>query len=218
MNLEEIKVYRIIHIDNIPHVLQHGITSKNSLNKNSKFIAIGDASLIDTRSSKQVSVNNGDFSTYGTPLITLGDFIPFYFGVKMPMLYVIQDGGNFVKRATPPSDIVYIVCSISLIVKFNEDYYFSDGHATDNFTTFYDSSKINDLITIVDWTAVKSSYWGGQENLNTKRKKQSEFLVSCDLPASFIVGFGCYDEAAKNKLVNMGVLVEKIKIIPNAYY
>lgn len=218
MDLEEIKVYRMIHINNIPHVLHHGITLKNSLNRNSKFITIGDVSLIDTRSSKQVSVDNGDFPSYGTPLITLGDFIPFYFGVKMPMLYVIQHGGNFVERSTPANDIVYLVCSISLIVKFNKDYYFSDGHATDSLTTFYDRSKINDLPTIVDWTAVKASYWGGQENLNTKRKKQAEFLVSYDLPANFIVGFGCYNEAAKNKLLDMGILAEKIKIIPNAYY
>lgn len=218
MNLAEINVYRMIHIDNIPHVLQNGITHKNSLNRNFKFVTIGDISLIDTRSSKQVSVDNGNFSGYGTPLITLGDFIPFYFGIKMPMLYVIQHGGNFVERATPANDIVYLVCSINLIVRFNKYYYFSDGHATDSLTTFYDRSKINDLPTIIDWTAVKASYWGGQENLNTKRKKQAEFLVSYDLPANFIVGFGCYNDAAKNKLVNMGIIVEKIKVIPNAYY
>jgi hypothetical protein len=218
MNLAEIKVYRMIHIDNIPHVLRYGITHKNSPNKNPEFITIGDVSLIDTRSSKQVSVDNGNFSSYGTPLITLGDFIPFYFGVKMPMLYVIQHGGNFVERATPANDIVYLVCSLSLIVKLNKDYFFSDGHATDSLTTFYDKSKINDLPSIINWTAVKASYWSGQENLNTKRKKQAEFLVSYDLPANFIVGFGCYNEAAKNKLVGMGIPVEKIKVIPNAYY
>ncbi|WP_299291363.1 DUF4433 domain-containing protein [uncultured Mucilaginibacter sp.] len=218
MDLAEIKVYRMIHIDNIPHVLHHGITLKSSPNKNSKFITIGDTSLIDTRNNKQVSVDNGTSSSYVTPLITLGDFIPFYFGVRMPMLYVIQHGGNFVERATPAINIIYLVCSVSSIVKYSKDYYFSDGHATDSLTTFYDKSKITDLPNIIDWNAIKAPYWSGQENLNIKRKKQAEFLVSCDLPANLIVGFGCYNETAKNKLINLGILKEKIKVIPNAYY
>jgi hypothetical protein len=59
---------------------------KNSPNRNPNFITIGDISLIDTRSSKQVSVDNGNFLNFDAPLITLGEFIPFYFGIKMPML------------------------------------------------------------------------------------------------------------------------------------
>lgn len=206
------------HIDNIPHILRHGITHKNSPNRNPNFITIGDVSLIDTRSSKQVSADNGDLSNFNAPSITLGDFIPFYFWVKMPMLYVMQNGGNFVERATPAKDIVYLVYSVNHIIKLNTDCYFSDGHATDNLTTFYDRNKINDLPTIIDWSAVKAPYWGGQENLNIKRKKQAEFLASQDLSPDFIVGFGCYDESSKKKLVGMGIEEEKIKIIPGAYY
>lgn len=218
MDLAEIKVYRMIHIDNIPHVLQYGITRKNSLHKNSKYITIGDVSLIDTRNNRQVRVDNGDFLNFDAPLITLGDFIPFYFGIKMPMLYVIQHGGNFVKRATPANNIVYLVCSVDQIVKFNRNCYFSDGHPTDSLTTFYNLSKINELPEIVDWNDVKAAYWGGQENLNIKRKKQAEFLVSEDLPPDLIVGFGCYNEEAKKKLILMGIREEKIKIIPTAYF
>ncbi len=206
------------HIDNVPHILQHGITHKRSVNSNPDFITIGDVSLIDTRSGKEVSVDNGNLLNLGALSITLGDFIPFYFGIKMPMLYVMQHGGNFVERPTPAEDIVYLACLLSSILKLNIDCYYSDGHATDNLSTFYDKSKINDLPTVIDWDAVKASYWGGQENLNIKRKKQAEFLVSSDLPPNCIVGFGCYNESARKKLQNMGIEVEKIKVIPNAYF
>lgn len=218
MDLAQIKVYRMTHIDNIPHILRHGITHKNSPNRNPNFITIGDVSLIDTRSSKQVSADNGDFSNSDAPSITLGDFIPFYFGIKMPMLYVMQHGGNFVEQATPPENIVYLVCSVIRIIEFDINYYFSDGHATDNYTTFYNKSRISELPALIDWKAVKASYWGGEENLNIKRKKQAELLVSRDLPSDFIIGFGCYNEPAKNKLAGMGIEEEKIKIIPGAYY
>ncbi len=218
MNLAQIKVYRMTHIENVTHILQYGITHKNSFNSNPNFITIGDISLIDTRSTKEVSVDNGDFLNFNSPTIILGDFIPFYFGIKMPMLYVMQNGGNFVERATPAKDIVYLVCSVNRIIQLNKVCYFSDGHATDNLTTFYDMSKINDLAILVDWNAIKAAYWGGQENLNIKRKKQAEFLVSDDLPPNYIIGFGCYNESAKEKLADMGIKEEKIKIIPNAYY
>lgn len=218
MDLAEIKVYRITHIENVPHILQNGITHRNSPNHNQNFVSIGDISLINIRDNKQIRVDNGDFLDFNAPSITLGNFIPFYFGVKMPMLYVIQNGGNFVINSTPASKIVYMVCSVSQLIKKEGDYYFSDGHATDNLTTFYDKNRIEDLPEIIDWKAVKESYWGGQDNLNLKRKKQAEFLVSEDIPPNLIFGFGCYDEAAKDSLIALGINENKIKVVPNAYY
>jgi ssDNA thymidine ADP-ribosyltransferase, DarT len=218
MDLPEVKVYRMTHIDNIPHVLQNGITHRTSPNHNPRYTAIGDITLINTRGAKQVAVDNGDFLDFEAPTISLGDFIPFYFGVKMPMLYVIQNGGNFAISSTPPVNIVYIVCSIDGIIKNHECYYFSDGHATDNLTTFYDKTKIGDLPKIVEWNAVKAPYWGGQENLNIKRKKQAEFLAAEDVSPNLIFAFGCYNITAKNRLVGFGIGEDKIKVIPNAYY
>lgn len=206
------------HIENIPHTLKFGITHKNSSNANPNFITIGDLSLIDTRSNKQVKIDNGNFLDLSATKVVLGHFIPFYFGVRMPMLYVMQNGGNFVEKATPPQDIIYLACSLSNVINSKIIYYFSDGHATDNLTSFYDKSKIQDLPIIVDWNAVKSSYWGGQENLNIKRKKQAEFLASEDLDSESIIGFGCYNNEAKQKLISAGIEDGKIKIIPSAYY
>jgi hypothetical protein len=82
MDLSQINIYRMTHIENIPHILQYGITHRNSPNANPDYVTVGDKSLIDKRNTKQVSIEND-----GT--IVLGDFIPFYFGVRMPMLYVI---------------------------------------------------------------------------------------------------------------------------------
>jgi hypothetical protein len=177
MDLPEVKVYRMTHIDNIPHVLQNGITHRTSPNHNPRYTAIGDITLINTRGAKQVAVSS-----------------------------------------TPPVNIIYIVCSIDGIIKNDEHYYFSDGHATDNLTTFYDKTKIGDLPKIIDWNAIKASYWGGQENLNVKRKKQAEFLAAEDVSPNLIFAFGCYNITAKNRLVAFGIPEDKIKVIPNAYY
>jgi ssDNA thymidine ADP-ribosyltransferase, DarT len=218
MELENVKIYRMTHIENIPHILQYGVTHRNSPNANPNFVTIGDLSLIDTRSNKVVNVDNGNFLDFDVSTIILGNFIPFYFGIKMPMLYVMQNGGNFVEKATPAQDIIYLACSLINIVHSKTTYYFSDGHAIDNLTSFYDISKIQDLPTLIDWNAVKASYWGGQDNLNLKRKKQAEFLTLNDLPPDLIIGFVCYNNIAKQALINMGIQENKIKIIPTAYY
>ncbi len=134
------------------------------------------------------------------------------------MLYVAQHGGNFIEQATPPSDIIYLACSIREVISSKVDFYFTDGHATDMLTSFYDATKVCDLINIIDWDAVRSSYWGGNENLNIKRKKQAEFLVLGDIPPDLIIGFGCYNEEAKSKLISLGITNDIIKVIPDAYY
>jgi ssDNA thymidine ADP-ribosyltransferase, DarT len=218
VRLEEVKLYRITHIKNIPHILRNGITHRHSANCNPDFINIGDRSLIDTRSNKHVLVDNGDISNPNTTTIVLGEFIPFYFGVKMPMLYVIQNGGNFVEKATLPKDIVYIVCSVIEIIKNGYNFYFTDGHATDNLTTFYDRNRINYLPSIIDWNSIRSSYWGGNDNLNIKRKKQAEFLISNEIDPKCIIGFGCFNEISRKTLIDLSVESEIVKIIPQAYY
>lgn len=200
------------HIDNISHILENGITHKTSTNSNSSYVSIGDVSLINNRSSKTVSILDSSKS------IVLGNFIPFYFGVKMPMLYVIQNGGNFVNKPTPSEQIIYMAYDIKKVISLKIEYYFSDGHATDNFTTFYDKNSIEKLPNLINWKAVKEKYWGGNENLNLKRKKQAEFLVGKDLPMNGIIGFACFNEVAKKELVRMGVSEEMIKVFPQAYF
>ena len=208
----------MIHVGNIKHILDNGITHRNSQNSNPDFISIGDISLIDHRSNRTVIVDNGDFENSSSQTITLGDFIPFYFGVKMPMLYIMQGGGNAVQKATPPQDIIYIACSISKIIEAGNTYYFSDGHATTNLTTFHDATMTNSLTKIIAWDAIRAPYWGGSENLNLKRKKQAEFLVQGDLPVNTIIGYGCQNDDAKQFLINLGVSEKRIKVIPKAYY
>jgi len=218
MQIDQIYIYRMTHIQNIPYVLEKGITHKNSKNANPHFVSIGDVSLINARTNKVVKVDNGDYNNLLAPNIVLGNYIPFYFGVRMPMLYVIQNGGNFVEKAVPADQIVYLACSLKKIVESGITYFFSDGHSTDNLTSFYDSSMLEDLPNIIDWSAIKAQYWSGNENLNKKRKKQAEFLSGDDLQPHLISGFACYNEKAKTNLTAMGIDEKSIRIAPGAYF
>ena len=130
----------------------------------------------------------------------------------------MQIGGNFVEKATKAEDIIYLACSVDKIIDSKLNFYFSDGHATNNYTSFYEKDEICKINSIVDWKSVKASYWAGDENLNTKRKKQAEFLVSDDLNSNSLIGFGCYNQISKQKLLDMGIEENKIKVIPKGYF
>jgi hypothetical protein len=57
-------IYRMTHIENIPHILKYGITHRKSINSNPNFVNIGDLSLIENRENKSVIVDNGDFLNF----------------------------------------------------------------------------------------------------------------------------------------------------------
>jgi len=218
MELEKIFLYRLTHIDNIPHILQYGITHRNSPKANPNFVSVGDQRLIGNRTNRLVRVTNGTDQDANTQQIKLGDFIPFYFGVRMPMLYVIQHGGNFVDKTRKPEELVYLACSFVKIVEAGYTFYFSNGHATDHFTSFYDQSQMKHLPDHLDWDAIKANYWGGGENLMVKRKKQAECLIKEDLAIKHVFGYICYDESAKRKLVTLGAEKNRIKVRSKDYF
>lgn len=205
-DLSKTYLFRMTHIQNIPHILQCGITHISSPLSNGNYVPIGDASLISTRSSHVL--DNGK---------QLGDYIPFYFGVLTPMLYVIQKGYNQVKT-TAAKDIVYCVTSVQKLIDTNLEYVFTDGHAIETISSQYDHTNIKDIDTLLDFKAIKDWKFKDPNDLDKKRRKQAEFLVDGDIPLEVILGYVVYNENAKNQLVAMGIEEKKIKILPTYYF
>ena len=196
----------MLHMDNIPHIIKHGITHKSSLNANPNYVPIGDSTLISTRNSHPIIKGK-----------VIGDFIPFYFGFRTPMLYVIQKGFNGV-RAVDPSKIVYVVISIDSIIKSNVPFIYTDGHATDSFSCVYSQSEISDLENQLDFRAIRAKYWRDENDLDLKRRKEAELLLEDDLPYSYVNGFVVFNDNCKKSLSKFGIPVKKIHINKSYYF
>lgn len=69
--------FRIIHINNIPHVMKYGLVHNNSPFASDSYVPIGDMSVMDARSTKQLP--DGSF---------LSEYIPFYLD-QDPPCYII---------------------------------------------------------------------------------------------------------------------------------
>lgn len=204
-NLSKTYLFRITHIDNVPHIIQNGITHSTSTNANPKFVPIGDVNLITTRAN--FLLENGKF---------LGAYIPFYFGTRMPMLYVVQNGFNMV-RSTRAEDIVYCVTSVQKIIDLGLDFIFTDGHAVDSFSTQYTPYHVQNIDSLIDKNAIRAKYWKDETDLDKKRRKEAEFLVLGDIPPQGILGYLTYNENARKRMIELGADAAKV-IIKSEYY
>jgi len=205
-DFSKIYLYRMTHIDNVAHILKNGITHRSSRNANDSYKNIGDNSIIRRRDNFQL--NNGKM---------IGDYIPFYFGGRMPMLYVMQKGFNSVD-IVKPENIVYIVSSVQKIIDLHLNFIFTDGHAIDSFSTQYSKDDIYNIDKWLDYTAIKSQYWRDEQDLDLKRRKEAEFLVLGDIDISGILGFLVYNKYAYDKMINFGLPERQVKIKDTLYF
>lgn len=205
-DLNKLYLFRMTHIENIPHILQNGITHTTSEYANPDFVPIGDSSLITTRNN--FILNNGT---------RLGEYIPFYFGVRTPMLYVVQNGFNLV-APTSAENIVYCVSSVQKIIDLQLDFVFTDGHAVDGFSSQYTVADIQNIDTILDKNAINAKYWKDENDLDKKRRKEAEFLVLGDISLHAILGYITYNENAKNKIITFGADATNVLIKPEFYF
>lgn len=199
-------LFRMTHIENIPHILQFGITHSSSQNANPNYISIGDSGLINTRNL--TLLENGR---------CLGDYIPFYFWYKMPMLYVIQKGFNDLNTVNV-EEIVYCISTVQKIIDSRLEFVFTDGHAVNRFSSMYTSNEIKNIDKILDIKAIKAKYWNDGNDLDKKRRKEAEFLVLGDIPESVIQAYVTYNTDIKNRLTTLGINADKISVKPDFYF
>ncbi len=105
LNPKNALIFRIIHRDNMPWVLDHGLYCRSSNTFDPHYVTIGNPDLIERRSRHPVPLPPGG---------TLDDYVPFYFTPYSPMLYNIKTGyGNIRKRGN--NEIVVLVSSLNAL-------------------------------------------------------------------------------------------------------
>ena len=197
--------YRMTHILNVPHILREGLVHPNSERADQRYVSIGDQSLINVRSGKTVDGH------------LLSEYIPFYFGYRTPMLYVIQNGFNGVTKRKP-EEVVYCVVRLEDVEQSQLNFIFTDGHANNAISKFYPKERMADIDSILNPNDIFADHWKDISDIDLKRRKEAELLFYDEVPPSMIIGFVVYDEAAKAQLMNYGVEEKKIAIRNSYYY
>lgn len=191
MKLDQIFLFRIMHIDNIEYVLRLGkFTTYNSEEADPDYVGIGESELINLRAEHEIITSHT--SNKYCPSC---EFLPFYFWYKSVMLYRIQTGHKVNK--VEPENIIYAVYKLENIIDEIE-YLFTNGHGYARMTQWYDNI---DYLNEVDWDIVKKSQWNNtEEDTDRQRRKQAEFWIKKDLSLDNIFGLAVYNEVSKDKL------------------
>ncbi|MDJ0626215.1 MAG: DUF4433 domain-containing protein [Candidatus Caenarcaniphilales bacterium] len=158
MDYQNKKIYRITHYKNLQWILENGLWCSNSKTQDPNFIQIGNKVLISSRKDKPVKVHGSNVLKG-----TLSDYVPFYFCPRPPMLYNIITGYDVEKQIQ--SELIYIVSSLKSIRDENLEFVFSNGHAKEEISKFYDD--LNSLNKI-DWDVIRSNTWKNDPLRNIK--------------------------------------------------
>lgn len=117
--LNALVFFGIIHRDNVPWILDHGLHAANSGVLDPNFRNIGNPDLTEKRTHRSVRVG---------PDGVLSDYIPFYFTPFSIMMYNIHTGYNV--RPVPNEEIVILVSSLHMVTKLGISFVFTDQHVS----------------------------------------------------------------------------------------
>lgn len=209
---EPIWLFRITHIQNLSHILEHGIATARSERADPGYKSIGNSTLINSRNSLKVPDPPGG---------TFGDYIPFYLGPRSPMLLNIATGWEDIEQIAQ-EEIIYLITNLKEIKTAECEWFFTNGHAYSKYKTDYMFTDEADFDKL-DWEAIYSDIWTNTKTqLDRKDKKQSELLVKQHVPVSAICYIGVYNDKAKQTVKRMmdstGVQIEVRRSPKKLYY
>jgi hypothetical protein len=131
----------------------------------------------------------------------VGEFVPFYFCPRSPMLCAINNGLTGRIQGCQKT-IVHLVSTVQKGYDLQRAWAISDGNAGACYTTF---SNDRGALDGVNWEVVQSWDWKGDR----MHAKATEFLIADRFPVSALTGIGCYDAhaaaAVKTILAEHGV-------------
>jgi len=124
----------------------------------------------------------------------VGEFVPFYYCPRSPMLYTINLG-NTGRPVGCQSKIVHLVSTVGDALAAAQDWAISDGNAGAFHGSFYkDLAELGKL----DWEAIHARIWQGRTH-----QKAAEFLVADFFPWNAVRGIGCMDATAAAEVNNI---------------
>jgi hypothetical protein len=185
INSEKALMWRIVHRDNLPWIIENGLHSGNSTVQSNDWVNIGNPELTDKRSRHPVPLAPNGF---------LNDYVPFYFTPFSVMLKNIHSGRGGVQRRDN-DEIVILVSSIHKVQDLALSYLFTDSHAYYRWTSYY--NEIKDLDKI-DWPLLQQRDFRRDPDDPAKFERyQAEALVHLHCPVSALLGIVCYSEETK---------------------
>lgn len=179
-------IYHITHIENLPSILKDGGLNSDAVmaQRDPKLIGYSE---IKKRRLNEIHVPCCSFNY-------VGDFVPFYFCPRSPMLFTINKGNT----GHPPGcqrSILHLVSTMADGLAIGKPWAISSGNAGAYHTTF--AAEVEALDSL-DWNAIRATQWQGKQH-----QKMAEFLVRDFFPWTSIKHIACFNFAVATQVAEM---------------
>ncbi|WP_095131388.1 DUF4433 domain-containing protein [Pseudomonas sp. Irchel s3h14] len=187
LNPEKALIWRIVHRDNLPWILDNGLHCANSKVLAPQYVDIGNVDLIDKRRSRRVPIAPEGF---------LADYVPFYFTPFSVMMKNIRSGWGVQQRSN--DEIVILVSSLYRVEQLGLPFVFTNAHAYPDWTDYY--SDLENLGEI-DWSILqRRDFKRDPDDPRKMERYQAEALIHHHLPITGLLGIMCYTDAMKERI------------------
>jgi hypothetical protein len=187
LNPEKALIWRIVHRDNLPWILDNGLHCANSEVQASQYLKIGNVDLIDKRRSRQVPI---------APEGVLADYVPFYFTPFSVMMQNIHSGWSVQQRSN--DEIVILVSSLYRVEELGLPFVFTNAHAYPGWTNYYSNLENLDQI---DWSILqRRDFKRDPDDPRKMERYQAEALIHHHLPITGLLGIMCHTDALKVRI------------------
>ncbi|MET0657502.1 MAG: DUF4433 domain-containing protein [Steroidobacteraceae bacterium] len=197
-------IYHITDVANLPDILAAGGLHSDALVAARNPAVIGYAHIKQRRLTElRVDCCDGRF---------VGEFVPFYFCPRSPMLYTINIG-NTGRDPGCQKTIVHLVSTVAAAIGQNRPWAISDGNAGAHHTTF---AAVLTALDALDWGAIRAAQWKGRTHA-----KSAEFLVADRFDWTAVHGIGCQNQKVAQhvqRLLNSHPHRPDVRVEQNWYY
>lgn len=200
----QLLIYHIADVANLPGILAAGGLRSDAAMVGTNPTVIGYDHIKRRRLTElRVPCCGGRF---------VGEFVPFYFCPRSPMLYTINRG-NTGRPAGCQRTIVHLVSTVAAGIALGRDWAISDGNAGARHALFRNDRK---ALAGLNWTAIRASHWEGQTH-----PKSAEFLVADLFPWTAVLRIGFHPSLGRKVVDDLLVEVAHRPVAepePDWYY
>jgi hypothetical protein len=208
----EIKLYHILHIDKLPHII-----SDQALYTDSKLLKRAQSgTVIGMNKIKKRRLEKLTLSNY--PNLHVGDCVPFYFCPRSVMLYIFhKDNHPEIDYHGGQEPIIHLEADLNQVVDWANRNGKRWVFTLSNAGAYYFEDRADlEALNEINWTAVNAEDWR-----TCGEAKQAEFLIEDEFPISLFQRIGVFSNRylieVNRHLTKSGVR-PRVEIKTNWYY
>lgn len=199
------------HVDHLDTIARHGLVADTEVRATGLLaVEVGNHGIKERRRARPVPIAPGG---------AVGDYVPFYFAARSPMMYVIDRGG-VPTYAGGCGELVYLVSTVERLIELGPATVFTDRNAVLAFADF--AADPASLDALVDWDLMAARMWNDTpDEPDRKERRMAECLVHRRVPwdafTEVVAKTQACAESARAVLATVGVATPVV-VRPDWYF